>query len=79
MTRDELRGRLAAFGIETRTFFIPMHLQPIYYKQFKGQRYPVAEMLCQRGLYLPSSSSLTEAHVRYIVNVIRDAQRASAG
>ena len=79
MTRDELRGRLAAFGIETRTFFIPMHLQPIYYKQFEGQRYPVAEMLCQRGFYLPSSSSLTEAHIRYIVTVIREAQREAAG
>src|SRR5262245_66172046 len=26
-----LRRRLARRGIETRTFFIPIHLQPIYY------------------------------------------------
>jgi perosamine synthetase len=75
MTRDQLRGYLAQRGIETRTFFIPMHLQPIYYETFKGQRYPVAEMLCQRGFYLPSSSSLTEDQIHYIVNVIHEAHQ----
>ena len=34
-------------GIETRTFFIPMHCQPIYFDQYKGERYPVAEDLCR--------------------------------
>lgn len=75
MNRDELRGYLAKQGIETRTFFIPMHLQPIYYEQFKGQRYPVAEMLCQRGFYLPSSSSLTPAQIHYIAGAVRQAHQ----
>jgi perosamine synthetase len=79
MTRDELRGYLARYGIETRTFFIPMHLQPIYFMEFKGQRYPVSEMLCQRGFYLPSASSLTEPQIRYIAGVIREAHQATAG
>ncbi len=73
MTRDSLRAYLARHGIETRTFFIPMHLQPIYYEVFKGQRYPVAERLCQRGFYLPSASSLTEQQVRYITRIARQA------
>ncbi len=73
LTRDQLRGFLARRGIETRTFFIPMHLQPIYYNQFKGQSYPVSEMLCQRGFYLPSASSLTENQIRYIAGVVREA------
>ncbi|MCB0182332.1 MAG: DegT/DnrJ/EryC1/StrS family aminotransferase, partial [Anaerolineae bacterium] len=73
MTRDQLRGFLAKHGIETRTFFIPMHLQPIYYDQFKGQRYPVAEMLCERGFYLPSSSSLTSEQIRHVVNMVERA------
>lgn len=73
LTRDQLRGFLAKRGIETRTFFIPMHLQPIYYNQFKGQSYPVSEMLCQRGFYLPSASSLTENQIRYIAGVVREA------
>ncbi len=36
MNRDALRVVLADHGIETRTFFIPMHCQPVYWKQFKG-------------------------------------------
>lgn len=73
MTRDQLRAYLARHGIETRTFFIPMHLQPIYYAAFEGQRYPVAEMLCQRGFYLPSASSLTGQQITYIAGILRQA------
>ena len=73
LSRDQVRAYLAQHGIETRTFFIPMHLQPIYYDAFKGQRYPVAEMLCHRGFYLPSASSLTEAQIRFICQVMRAA------
>jgi perosamine synthetase len=73
MTRDELRAYLANHGIETRTFFIPMHVQPIYFRAFKGQRYPVAEMLCRRGFYLPSASSLTPREIDYIVEAVQNA------
>jgi perosamine synthetase len=73
LTRDGLRTYLARYGIETRTFFIPMHLQPIYFKAFKGQRYPVAEMLCQRGFYLPSASSLTVQQIKYIAGIMQQA------
>ena len=72
MNRDELRQALAERGVETRTFFIPMHCQPVYWKQFFGERYPVAETLCQRGFYLPSASSLTLAEIEYVTGVIRD-------
>ena len=78
MTRDQLRAYLANHGIETRTFFIPMHLQPIYYETYKGQRYPVAEMLCQRGFYLPSASSLTEREIDYITEMVRQAHQEAA-
>jgi perosamine synthetase len=78
MTRDELRAYLAEHGIETRTFFIPMHLQPIYYQTFKGQRYPISEMLCQRGFYLPSASSLSAQEIDYIVDVVRQAHQEAA-
>ncbi|HXV97902.1 MAG TPA: DegT/DnrJ/EryC1/StrS family aminotransferase [Anaerolineae bacterium] len=73
LTRDGLRTYLARYGIETRTFFIPMHLQPIYFEVFKGQRYPVAEMLCQRGFYLPSASSLTVQQIKYIAGIMQQA------
>ncbi len=73
MSRDALRRVLADHGIETRTFFIPMHCQPVYWQQFKGERYPVAENLCKRGFYLPSASSLSLDEIEYVAGVIRKA------
>ena len=73
MNRDQLRKVLADHGVETRTFFIPMHCQPVYWQQFKGERYPVAEDLCRRGFYLPSASSLTLDEIEYVAGVIRAA------
>jgi perosamine synthetase len=72
LSRDELRTALAARGIETRTFFIPMHCQPIYFDQYRGQRFPVAEDLCRRGLYLPSASSLTREDIVTVVEAIKE-------
>jgi dTDP-4-amino-4,6-dideoxygalactose transaminase len=50
-----------------------MHLQPINYAAFEGQRYPVAEVLSQRGFYLPSASSLTRQQITYIAGIVRQA------
>lgn len=75
-TRDELRAWLAARGIETRTFFIPIHLQPVYFNRFRGERYRVAELLCSRGLYLPSGSALTEAEIDFVAGQIGEAQNS---
>lgn len=73
MNRDQLRRVLAENGVETRTFFIPMHCQPIYWQTFKGQRFPAAERLCRDGFYLPSASSLSANEIDYIAGVIREA------
>ncbi len=70
-SRDVLRQKLAEQGIETRTFFIPIHFQPIYFERFRGQKFPVAEDLCKRGLYLPSGPALTEAEIHFISDTIR--------
>ncbi len=72
MNRDQLRRALAERGIETRTFFIPMHCQPVYFDQYRGKRFPVAEDLCRRGFYLPSASSLTRAEIERVVRTIRE-------
>ena len=75
MGRDELRDRLARRGIETRTFFIPVHLQPIYFREHGSERFPVAEMLCERGMYLPSASSLTQADIEFIAHCLKEIQQ----
>jgi len=66
--------RLKERGIETRTFFIPMHEQPAFLNLglFKGERYPVAERLGKQGLYLPSSSGLRKEDINYICRVIKE-------
>ena len=70
--RNALRDELARRGVETRTFFIPIHLQPIYFEFFRGQPYPVAEELCRTGLYLPTSEVLQEPDVEWICEQIVD-------
>jgi len=76
-TRHALREELAARGIETRSFFVPMHIQPVYIDQFRGQQFPVAENLCRSGLYLPTSEALTESDIDWICEQIIDIQRAN--
>ncbi len=78
LKRDQLRQALARRGIETRTFFIPMHCQPVYFDQYRGERYPVAEDFCRRGLYLPSASSLTHRDIEAVVQAVRES-REEAG
>jgi perosamine synthetase len=73
-SRDELRRRLARRGIETRTMFVPMHLQPVFFEQYRGKSFPISEALCRTGMYLPSSPSLTEADIDYITTEIRRTQ-----
>jgi perosamine synthetase len=48
-------------GIECRTFFYPMHLQPVYKKMkiFKNQRYAVSENISKKGFYIPSGLGIT--------------------
>ena len=70
--RDELRIQLKKNGIETRTFFIPMHQQPIFKKMGLSEgNCPVADELSRKGLYLPSSSSLTEKDIRFVCQNIK--------
>lgn len=66
--RDELLRCLAIDGIETRPFFVPMHLQPAlreYGADCSGD-YPVAAQLAERGLCLPSGSNLSPAQLERV-------------
>jgi perosamine synthetase len=71
--RDELMMELEKREIETRTFFIPMHEQPVFQNMglFNGERYPVAEELARKGMYLLSSSGLREEEIRYVCEAIK--------
>jgi len=65
--RDRLAAELAKSGIETRPFFPPAHLQPIYNT---GQTLPVAERLAQSGLSLPSAIGLRDEQIKHVIDTI---------
>ncbi len=72
--RDSLMERLLENGIETRNMFIPMDQQPVYQgMDFVLQKhdFPVAHELSKRGLYLPSSSKLSDGDIDYICHTIK--------
>lgn len=58
-------SRLAAKGVATRPFFYPMHLQPVFKnKGYPKHACPNAELLGERGLYLPSGLGLTDTELQ---------------
>jgi len=75
ISRDQLAAHLKADGIDTRTFFCPMDMQPCLREipGFDAAPRPVADSLWERGLYLPSSTDLTDAEVERIAASIRRA------
>jgi perosamine synthetase len=77
-SRDELMRELTERGVETRTFFIPMHEQPLFHERglFQDEQYPVASDIGRRGLYLPSSTGLSDGEIAYVVDAVREVQQA---
>lgn len=70
-----LAAELLKQGIQTRPFFWPMHQQPVLQKLglFAGERYPVAERLARRGLYLPSGMALSEQQIHDTCDTLKQA------
>lgn len=73
LSRDKFREHLYKEGIDTRSFFIPMHRQPVFKKMglFVGERYPVADSISRNGLYLPSGFNMDENLVNYVCDKIK--------
>ena len=65
LTRDELAAALADGGVETRTFFCPMNMQPFLRSQrgFRDVPCPVAEELW-RAWALPALVAVAERRGR---------------
>lgn len=73
--RDELMKHLENKGIETRTFFYPIHIQPIYAKQYSGEKFLVADELSRKGINLPSGATLEKKQIEYVSKCIISASR----
>lgn len=60
-------------GIGTRPFFLGLHQQPVLINKglFSNEDYPITEKASEYGFYLPSSLSLKDKDVEYIVNELK--------
>ncbi|WP_305790898.1 DegT/DnrJ/EryC1/StrS aminotransferase family protein [Pontibacter sp. SGAir0037] len=69
-TPENLRLELEEHNIESRPLCKPMHLQPLYQQAaYYGDN--LSGKLFERGLCLPSSSSLTEEELAKVVQVLK--------
>lgn len=70
----EKREALSAFmkenGVGTRVFYPALHSQDAY--GYRDQHYPVAEEVAAKGLWLPSTITLTDEQIAYICRCIRE-------
>jgi len=75
--RDALMRFLGERGIETRVYFPPIHLQPLYRQRFgfaEGS-FPVCEAAARRTLALPFFNGLTEDQIEYIARTLEEGVR----
>ncbi|MAF99531.1 MAG: aminotransferase DegT [Nanoarchaeota archaeon] len=80
LSKDQLMAALRERGIGTRSFFHPLHAQPMFnnpkYKHVDTSgNFQKSQYLWQNGLYLPSSSHLTDAQIQEVVNAIKEIAR----
>jgi perosamine synthetase len=70
--RDRVIRELAAAGVETRAVFYPLHQMPPYARFARpGQAFPVATRLGERGLSLPSATTLRPAEIDHVADAVR--------
>jgi len=77
LSRDGLMERLKERGVDTRTFFIPIHRQPLFLdkEEYRGRSFPVSDDLSLKGLYFPSGLALTPEQIRTVCAEVREIAR----
>jgi pyridoxal phosphate-dependent aminotransferase EpsN len=73
-TREDIRLALEAENIESRPVWKPMHLQPVF-ASCRRRGGEIAADLFDRGLCLPSGSSLTEEELFRVADIIKKTGR----
>jgi UDP-4-amino-4,6-dideoxy-N-acetyl-beta-L-altrosamine transaminase len=68
--RRSVFEKLKKSGIGVHVFYIPIHKQPLYFKQFKYKKseFPVADDYYERALILPLFPSLTSSEQSFIIS-----------
>jgi perosamine synthetase len=78
LSRGEIMEKLRQKGIDTRSFFNPMHRQPAYFNKTTENApdchgdYPIAEKIGERGFYLPSSSNITDEEIKRVCGAVKE-------
>ncbi len=67
--REELLNFLKENGVGSRIFYPPLHGEPAY--GYEGS-YPVTEEISRKGLWLPSTVTLTDEQIEYICGKVRE-------
>lgn len=72
LSRDDLAKKLKAKGVDSRPFFLPNHQMPYMPPEVQKQNFPVARVLSEQGLNLPSAVSLTREKIKYVAECIEE-------
>lgn len=70
ISRDDMMKNLKGRLVDTRPFFYPISMFPMYSKTRVNN--PVAYWVGPHGINLPSGHNLTKEHVRYVAGAVRD-------
>jgi len=70
----EIQNRLSQKFIQTRPFFYPMHLQPVFFSMpwYKKEKMEVSENLYDYGFYLPSGLALKTSDIEYVAQTLKE-------
>jgi perosamine synthetase len=74
--RDALMKELFKKNIETRPFFIPVHLMPPYQQMASNLKLPVTQILSNQGLNLPTFPDMTDAQIARIADAVLKSLKA---
>jgi perosamine synthetase len=71
-TRDEVIARLGEQNIESRPFFVPLHMLPPFREGAERRKSHLSftEELCGRGVNLPTYTKMTDGQVEQVASVI---------
>jgi perosamine synthetase len=76
LSRQELMDGLKERGVDTRTFFIPVHEQPLFQKNaLAAESFPVSTELSRKGFYLPSGLALTLEQIDSVCRAVEAVQQ----
>jgi len=77
LSRDGLMAALRENGVDTRSFFIPVHEQPVFagVAPWRPSDFPISIELSRKGFYLPSGLALTKSQIGEVCRAVREIRK----